>query len=416
MDSKLKFRKLLLEIVNSTLADMNAGKLLETALKNYSDVDNYILVAIGKAAWQMAKAAHEMLGDGIVDGIVITKYKHSKGKIANLEIMEAGHPIVDDNSLIATKKVIGKVQNLTENDHVLFLISGGGSALFEMPATGIQLSELQAINRALINSGASIKEINAVRKHLSMVKGGRFAEIIFPARIHSFILSDVVGDDLDAIASGPTIADPTTSNNVIEILRKYEIDITEEIQAAILTKTPKHISNSDYTVIGNNNDLCNAVLTKAKENDLDAELIASNIEMELSEFADLIEEKVIRQRKIQQIKPKLLIFGGEPVVKVSGKGIGGRNQHLALLMAKRISRLENVLFMSVASDGSDGPTDAAGGIVDGYSWQEIINLGIDPEKAKMEFDSYNCLMHSGNLIKTGPTGTNVNDISLALIY
>ena len=416
MDRKRRFRKSLLGIVNSALADMNAGTLLETALKNYSIENNYILVAIGKAAWQMAKAAHEMLGNRIIDGIVITKYEQSKGKIGNLEILEAGHPIVDENSLIATQKVIEKVQNLNENIHVLFLISGGGSALFEMPATGIQLSELQAINRALINSGASIKEINAVRKHLSMVKGGRFAEMIFPARIHSFILSDVVGEDLNSIASGPTVADPATSNDVIKILRKYGVNITKGIESIILHETPKHISNSDYTIIGNNKDLCKAVFKKAEKNDLDAELISSKIEMEVAEFADLIEEKIIQQRKTQQIKPKLLIFGGEPVVKVSGKGTGGRNQHLALLMAKRISEMENVFFLSVASDGSDGPTDAAGGIVDGYSWQEMKDLGIDPEKALVEFDSYNCLLKSGDLIKTGATGTNLNDILLALIY
>ncbi len=410
-------KELLLEIAGSAISEMNAGKLLQKKIQNFQSDKKLFLISIGKAAWQMAETAVDILGSKIEKGIVITKYDHSQGDILNCQIFEAGHPLPDENSLKATEYVLKEVEHFTPEKEVLFLISGGGSALFEKPLPEISLKDLIEINRQLINSGATINEINTVRKHLSEVKGGRFADKIKPARIHTFILSDVIGDDVSLIASGPASADPTTSEQALGIITKYRIRISEKARKAIQEETPKVIKNADHKIIGNVELLCRKAAEIALRKGFQAKMVKTDLQEDVVEVSELIWQviKTETKKSIMRSKPVILISGGEPVINVSGNGKGGRNQHLALLMAKKIAGIKGVTFLSIASDGTDGPTDAAGGIVTGYSLPEIYKKQIDPEQEIKNCNSYFVLSKIKALIKTGPSGTNVNDLMLVLI-
>ena len=385
---------------------------VEAALRDFEmPSGRLILVAIGKAAWKMAKKAHEILAEKISLGIVITKYEHSEGKIGSLEIYEAAHPIPDENGIKATKRALSLTENLTEKDTVLFLVSGGGSALFECPV--MSLSELSALTKKLLASGADINEINAVRKHISMVKGGRFAEHIAPAKVFAVALSDVLGNSLDIIASGPCTADSSTSEDVISILQKYSIKLSDEVLAYIKQETPKNIENATHFIGGSVTELCLAAKKISEDLGYKAEILCDN---ETGE-ARLLGERLaqLARKKSGTDTPLAFIVGGETVVKLKGAGLGGRNQETALAAAKGISALSNVLIFSVGSDGTDGPTDAAGAYVNGESFEKMKSEGIDPVFALENNDSYNALGKIGNLIITGPTGTNVNDVAVLLI-
>ena len=373
-----------------------------------------ILVAIGKAAWKMARCAADVVTDmgGRIDrGAVITKYGHSEGELDGIDIYEAAHPVPDAAGMLATERVLEMTENLRACDTVLFLVSGGGSTLFESPYC--TLEELARLTSDLLRSGADIGEVNAVRKHVSRVKGGRFAEHVYPAKVFGIVLSDVVGNRLDTIASGPTTADVTTSDEAAEIISRYNISISDSVRLALMRETPKRIDNAVHFIGGSVAELCTSAKKICQELGYKAEIITdkeSGIAREVgARLARLAVEKCDTDT------PIALITGGETVVKLKGNGLGGRNQEAALAAAGIISGHSNIAFFSVGSDGTDGPTDAAGGFVCGNSYSDMLRAGVQPLSALENNDSYNALAAIGGLIMTGPTGTNVNDLAVALV-
>ena len=382
---------------------------VEVALKGFKLPEGrLILVSIGKAAWQMAKAAYDILGDNIDSGIVITKYLHSKGEIGNLEICEAAHPVPDENGILATKRALEMTRALTEKDAVLFLVSGGGSALFEY--VDFPLSDLSALTKEMLASGASIEEMNTVRKHLSEVKGGRFAEHIFPARIFSVVLSDIISSRLDMIASGPTVADSSSSGEALSIAEKYSLSLTEKQKSLLARETPKEITNAEHIVSGSVSELCRHALSAAESLGYNAKIMTDSMDTEARDAGEYIGSTAARLSKTAS-SPTCRIYGGETVVHLKGNGLGGRNQELSLSAARSIDGLGGVAVFSVGSDGTDGPTDAAGGYVDGETFSKISEY----EAMLDNNDAYHALALSDGLIFTGPTGTNVNDFAAILI-
>lgn len=289
--------------------------------------------------------------------------------------------------------------------------------MFELPMEGVSLEELQKITDSLLKSGANIEEINTVRKHLSQVKGGRFAEKIFPARVVTLVLSDVLGDRIDVVASGPTSPDASTSEEAIRILERYRISVSNEVKKALLKETPKHLSNVEIHVLGNVQKVCEAAKKIATEKGFNSEILTTTLDCEAKEagrfIASIMKEIKFRDRPLE--KPAAVIFGGETVVHVKGNGLGGRNQELALSAAIALEGVEGVVLCSVGTDGTDGPTDAAGGIVDGRTAKILKEMGEDPVEYLENNDSYNALKKAGALLKTGPTGTNVNDLIIGLV-
>lgn len=374
-----------------------------------------ILVSIGKAAWRMASSAVDIITDekqGVIDrGIVITKYGHSEGDIPGLEIYEAAHPVPDIAGIEATERALELTKGLTERDVVLFLVSGGGSALFESPYCS--LDELCDLTKNLLASGVDINEINAVRKHISKVKGGRFAEHVFPAKIYAVVLSDVIGNRLDTIASGPTAPDSATSDEVKRILDRYSIPVSENIDNALRYETPKSVKNAEHFVSGSVTELCAAAKSIAESLGYRSEIVSSDERGEARELGERLAELALR--KIDTDEPLAYIFGGETVVKLRGEGMGGRNQETALSASIKIAGQRSIAVFSVGSDGTDGPTDAAGGYVDGESFYKMKKAGIEPALYLDNNDSYHALLACGGLIFTGPTGTNVNDVAVVLI-
>ena len=375
-----------------------------------------IVASIGKAAWRMAKAASDILGSEI-SGAVVTKYEHSMGDIKGLEIFEAGHPVLDENTLKGTKALLEHVKNLTSDDTVLFLVSGGGSALFELPAEGVTLDDMKDITSQLLACGADIVEINTIRKHLSSVKGGRFAELCKPAHVFMVVLSDVLGDRLDSIASGPAWNDDSTSEQALEIVKKYSLNVKPELMKILSTETPKTLDNVTAVITGSVTALCKAACEFAKSKGYNPLLLTTTMTCEAREagsFMAAIAREVLTSG--QPVKaPCAIIAGGETVVHLTGKGMGGRNQEFALSAAVGISGLDNVVIASLGSDGTDGPTDAAGGIVDGKTEATLKAKGINIPDVLKNNDAYNALKAADALLMTGPTGTNVNDVAMALI-
>lgn len=366
-----------------------------------------VLVAIGKAAWQMAKAAYDEFSERIDDGIVITKHGHSKGEIGRLKIREAGHPVPDKYSYRATAEAIDLVKNLCKEDMVLFLISGGGSALFEKPL--IDEAELQSITQTLLASGAGITDINTVRKRFSAVKGGKFAKICSPAHVFSVVLSDIIGDPLDMIASGPSYPDSVTADDALYIAEKYNLLLSDKAKALLKEETPKVLDNISAEITGSVKQLCLAAQRVLEEKGYETVIVSDSIDCEAKEAGKMFVS--LAKKYVGCDKNVALIGGGETVVQVTGNGLGGRNQEASLSAAKEMDGMENVLFFSVGSDGTDGPTDAAGGIVDGLTAK---NIGKIDEYLENN-DSYHALKKADALIITGPTGTNVNDLMCMLI-
>ena len=384
------------------------------AMENISEICNMsgkvYLAAIGKAAWQMAYAAVEALKAPVADGVVVTKYGHVRGAIPGVRCFEGGHPIVDENSLAGTQAILDMTAALSEEDHVLFLVSGGGSALFEKPL--VPLSVLQDVNRQLLAGGASITEINTLRKRLSAVKGGRFAKWCEPARIDAVILSDVLGDPLDMIASGPTAPDSSTCEEALEIVRKYRLRVPQDVISCLERETPGELRHVTSHVIGSVGQLCQAASEKCRELGYEVQILTDRMCCEAREAGSLL---AAIAGSSPASRKHAYIAGGECVVHLQGSGPGGRNQELALAAAEGLAGISNAAIFSVGSDGTDGPTDAAGGYVDGDSMEELAARGISVRDALAANDSYHALDAIGGLIKTGPTGTNVNDFSVVLI-
>ncbi len=382
----------------------------EEHLKTMDLGERITCLAIGKAAWHMAQGALKVLGDRIVQGAIITKTGHARGELTPFTNMEAGHPLPDSRSLEAGAFALEMADSLREGDHLLVLLSGGGSSLLESPLDGISLEDLTSINRELLESGASIEEINVVRKRLSRVKAGRLALTAHPARITTLILSDVVGNDLEAVASGPTLPDRTTREQAYRIIQDYGLKLTDPMKEAMDRETPK-APLSQALSIGDVTLLCSAAKERAIALGYRATVLTSSLRCEAKEAGSFLAS--IARDNVGK-GPKALILGGETVVHVRGKGLGGRNQELALAAAIGIGGLDGVTVMSMGSDGTDGPTDGAGGIVDGQSYHRMKRAGIDPVRSLEDNDSYHALKASGDLLRIGPTGTNVNDLIVLL--
>lgn len=370
-----------------------------------------LLIAIGKAAWSMAKAACNILSDRIDDGVVITKYDHAKGNLPHVRIYEAGHPVPDANSFLATEQAIGLVQGLSSEDTVLFLISGGGSALFEKPLIPNEM--LENLTKQLLASGANIVEMNTIRKRLSAVKGGKFAKLCEPAKVFSVVLSDIIGDPLDMIASGPAYPDQSTCEQAREIFRRYEIALPKEIDDLLRIEPPHELNNVTTEITGSVSQLCEAARRKCEELGYEPIVLTSSLSCEAREAGSFFSS--IAQHYNKSNKSLAFIAGGETVVHLRGNGLGGRNQELALASALGIANLQDVAIFSIGSDGTDGPTDAAGGYVDTNTQSILEEKGISIFDVLEQNNAYYALKACDGLIMTGPTGTNVNDLSVLLI-
>ena len=404
---------------------------VRNALKTHKFAGNIYLAVIGKAAWTMAHAAREELGGRIEHGVVITKYDHSLGEIPGMEIIEAGHPISDENTIAGAQKAVEMARGLGAGDELLFLISGGGSALFEQPLPGLTLADIVEVNAQLLASGADIVEINMIRKRLSGVKAGRFAQLCEPAKVFTVVLSDVLGDRLDSIASGPAAPDMSTADEVMAVVQKYRLTLSDTVKDYLGMETPKSLGNVETVITGSVRTLCSSAAEIAAGLGYTPHVLCSEMNCEAREAGRLISSMA------KQIaggagfasggeaggandtsgafrRPCAVILGGETVVNLKGKGKGGRNQELALAAAEGIAGIDNLLVFSVGSDGTDGPTDAAGGIVDGATAKSLREKGIKISDVLDNNDAYTALAAVDGLIKTGPTGTNVNDVSVIL--
>jgi len=403
-------------IITNIIADNMPTQAVINALQGYTFNGRIHLIAIGKAAWTMAKAASDYLGERLVRGIVVTKYEHSQGVLPRIDVYEAGHPVSDENTIAATQKCIELAASLTADEELLFLVSGGGSALFEKPLDGASLKDIQYLTSQLLASGADIIEMNMVRKRLSAVKGGRFAMLAAPSHVFSIILSDVLGDKLDSIASGPVVPDKSTVQDALRVLEKYNLNLTDLQRENLLVETPKEITNVETVVIGSVRTLCEAARKHAELLGYNPIVLTTTMACEAREAGRMLSSIAadVCNGTSNIARPCAIIAGGETVVTLKGQGKGGRNQELALSAAHGIDGLDGVVIFSLGSDGTDGPTDAAGGIVDGSSLAMLKGKGLNIDKILADNDAYHGLEAIDGLIVTGPTGTNVNDVSVVL--
>ena len=389
--------------------------------------------AVGKGAAPMARAVIDSIGKLVTGGIVITKYGHAHDFSAKtVRMFEAGHPVPDAMGYLATKEALKILKHHDEHTFILCLISGGGSSLFLAPYEGISLAEKQEVTRILLRVGADIYETNAVRKHISLVKGGRLAALAYPARVESLVFSDVLGDRLDVIASGPTFPDKTTFGDAMDVIHKYRIE--KEIPANVLqvlidgveglvSETPKEgdpiFRNVNARVIGSNASAIEAAKKKAEQLGFEAKVVDTSISGEAKEVGRRLARKALAEKAEMNenlvSRPLCLICGGETTVTVRGLGIGGRNMELALAFALEIDGEKGITLLSAGTDGGDGPTDSAGAVVDGFTVSRGYTANIDPEKCLQNNDSYSYFKETKELLITGPTGTNVMDLQIALL-
>lgn len=405
-----------------------SGDLLQVAEKRFplSRFRHIYVLAAGKAAASMSRGVEKVLGDKITNGHVVTKYGHGMN-LNYLTLTEAGHPIPDAEGVKGTQKIVNIARKATEDDLVICLISGGASALMADFPEGVTLDDLKRTNELLTKCGANITEINTVRKHLSKIKGGQLARILFPATTVCLILSDVVGDRLDVIASGPTVGDSSSFADALTIIDKYSLQnrlpssvlhyLLEGADGSI-ADTPKPdnpvFQNVHNYIIGSNGIALESSAKKAEELGFETHTVTDSIQEDVTETANFI-LKTINNQKSTGKKPVCLLFGGEPTVKVSGKGLGGRNQHLALYLATKICCKKNITILCAGTDGTDGPTDAAGAVVDYETATKAVEKGIDPNHYLSNCDSYRFFQQVGGHIITGNTGTNVMDIIVAIV-
>lgn len=398
---------------------------------NLNNFDRIIVVGGGKASGRMALALEEILQDKITTGLVNILHGTSKQiETKYIQLNEAGHPIPDKAGLTGALKILEILDSSTDKDLVLCLISGGGSALLPCPVENVSLEELQELTQLLLRSGATINEINVVRKHLSQIKGGQLARKAYPATLISLIISDVVGDPIDTIASGPTAPDPSTYADALRILR--ERGLTEEAPKNIIKhlengangkipETPKPgdpIFQKVYNVIiANNLQALKRMKDKALQMKINSLILTSHMEGEAKEIGILL-AGIIRELRSNQLPinpPAAILLGGETTVTVKGDGLGGRNQELVLSASTKIRGLKEACIASVGSDGIDGPTDAAGAIADGETISRASNLGLDPLEYLKRNDSYNFFKKLNDLIITDPTGANINDLTVIAV-
>lgn len=393
------------------------------------DYDRIFVLGFGKASCAMAKALEDALPERIDKGIVITKYGHSKGyHPQRVRVVEAGHPIPDERGVAGTRELMELAEESGERTLVVCLVSGGGSALLVAPAEGITLEDKKTVTDQLLRAGADIHELNTVRKHLSKVKGGRLAALVYPARTLSLIISDVIGDRFDVIASGPTSPDPTTFQNAMGVFQKY--GLTDHVPTSVLKvikkgidgfipenpkegeKIFKRVRNS---IIANNISALEGAKRKAEERGIRAEIITPRLEGEAREMGRWLAREALARKKRGKGTPLMLISGGETTVTVKGSGKGGRNTEFALSFAMEIEGIGGITLLSAGTDGTDGPTDAAGAIVEGTTIVRARSSGLDPDVYLAGNDSYTFFRRTDDLLITGPTGTNVMDIQLVML-
>jgi hydroxypyruvate reductase len=392
------------------------------------------VVGAGKASAAMAQAIEEIISDGkLKTGLVSVKYGHAHSSLNVIQIRQAGHPVPDEAGLANAGEIIKILRQTTRDDLVLCLLSGGGSALLPCPAQGLTLADKQQVTELLLKCGATIHEINAVRKHLSQIKGGRLARLAAPSRLVSLILSDVIGDDVSSIASGPTAPDETTFADGVRILDKY--DLKRQIPRAALRvlqrgargeieETPKpddplfrRTTRPQNVIIGSNILAVEAAKRKAEASGYRCLILSSLVEGETKDVAHVhaaVAKEICRSGNPIP-KPACVISGGETTVTIRGRGLGGRNQEFALASAIDIDGLKNVVMLSGGTDGSDGPTDAAGAIADGTTLRRAKQKGMDAQRFLRDNDSYHFFQSLGDLLITGPTLTNVMDLRLILV-
>ena len=400
-------------IVRAAIEAVSPARAVQKALQNRTFPGKVYLVAAGKAAWEMARAALAVLETPVAAGIVVTKYHHVKHPLPGILCREAGHPVPDENSFSAAAEVLEMTRGLAESDTVLFLLSGGASALFELPL--VSGEELQDITGQLLACGADITEINTIRKRLSAVKGGRFALHCAPARVETIVLSDILGDPLDQIASGPTVADATSCAQAAAIAEKYRLRLSPAARACLEKETPKSLPNATAQIIGSVGQLCQAAAEACRQKGYRPLLLTDRLDCEAREAGRFLASIARTQAAVCSGQKLALLAGGETVVHLRGKGLGGRNQELALAAAAGLDGLAGAAVISVGSDGTDGPTDAAGGYVDGDTLAALAAKGWNADAALADNDAYHALQAVGGLLITGPTGTNVNDIALVLL-
>ena len=399
------------KIIQASITAVLPDEAVKRALDGQDFSGRVLLVSAGKAAWQMAKAAYDFLGDRIENGVVVTKYDHVKGSIGNFQCFEAGHPVPDENSFKGTQAALDLVAGLTENDTVLFLLSGGGSALFEKPLVAGEV--LQDITGQLLACGADIVEINTIRKRLSAVKGGRFALACAPAQVFSIVLSDILGDPLDMIASGPAVPDTSTCEQAVAIAKKYNLNMPETAWTLLSQETPKQLHNVTTQINGSVKELCAAAAAACRELGYEPIMLTDQLCCQAKEAGSFLAS--VLKTHAGQGKNLAFLAGGETVVQLTGNGFGGRNQELALAAAVGIDGIAGAAVFSVGSDGTDGPTDAAGGYVDYTTAAELKSQGIEIYDVLHNNDAFHALQKVGGLVITGPTGTNVNDVAVALL-
>ena len=397
-------------IIQRTITDVLPDRAVREALKDMRLSGRVYVVAVGKAAWVMAQAAAGHLAHRLEKGIILTKYGHSRGELEGFEIIEAGHPTPDDNSVRGARAAIRLAGEASPGDTVLLLLSGGGSSLMELPADGLSLEDIREVTRQLLHCGAGITEINVLRKRLSAVKGGKFARHLGHARAFSVILSDIVGGGGEMVASGLTYPDGSTAEEARRIVETYGLRLDGRVERALYSDPPSLEAGVENHVVGSVGELCRAAAAHAGELGYTPHILTSTLQCEAREAGRWIASLAGPGYR----KPYALIAGGETVVKVTGEGMGGRNQELALAAAEVLSGREDVLLFSLGSDGTDGPTDAAGGMVDGRTARLLRQKGIDIGEVLRNNDSYHALAAVDGLIMTGATGTNVNDVTVLL--
>lgn len=431
-----------LSIFHAALEPVRAGNAVKRAVKlekgklriedyelDLNVVRNITVIGAGKASSFMSEEIEKILNEMITDGMVITKYGHG-AKLKKIEQIEGGHPVPDDNCLRGAERIMEIAGNAGRDDLIICLLSGGGSSLLTYPVEGISLEDIKKMTRILLACGATINEINALRKHISRVKGGQLARTAYPARLISLIISDVVRDRLDVIASGPTVPDDSFFHDCLNIMDKYRIgdlfppSISEHLEKGAkgeVEETPKRdetfFKSVINRIIAKNIDALKAAEEKAAALGYNTKILSSTVEGESREVArsqSFFCKRVI-ERKTPIPLPACLISGGETTVKIKGKGKGGRNQEFALSSAIEIRDCENIVVLSAGTDGTDGPTDAAGAIADNNTYERALKSGMDPHKYLAENDSYHFFESLNDLVVTGPTQTNVNDLQIFLV-
>jgi len=390
-------------------------------------IQRVFVIGFGKASIPMGQATAKILGDYLTQGILITKSHASKLKnnSSPFTIIEASHPVPNQRGVKGAKLIIELLQSTCPNDLVIFLISGGGSALLTAPVSGISLADLQNLNQLLLASGANINQINTLRKHLSQVKGGNLACLAYPAQVVSLILSDVIGDPLDVIASGATVPDPTSYGDALEIIERFEL--AQDVPPAILAylqrgvsgqipETPKHddpaFERTYNRTIGNNFIAADAARTQAQKEGLNTLLLTTRLQGEAREMGPTL-GAVAQQIAVSGDplpRPACVIAGGETTVTLLGDGRGGRNQELALSAVSALAGLKDIFLVALATDGDDGPTDAAGAVVTGNTWGQANHQGLNTAEFLARNAAYEFFEPLGDLLKPGPTMTNVNDL------